>query len=121
MEPGRTVEELTRLGLTSYEARAYIALTGRDSFTAAQVSRVAGLPRQRIYDVLGSLVQKALAAARPGSAVKSAATEPALALELLMATRREALPSLEQGVAATVRALTAAFTGGRAHTHPPGY
>src|SRR5437899_3352526 len=121
MEAGATVTQLVRLGLTSYEARAYIALTGRDSFTAAQAARVAGLPRQRIYDVLGSLVQKGLAVARPGSVVKYAATEPALALELLMATRREELHSLELGAAATVRALTAAFVAGRDHTDPLEY
>src|ERR1700716_4544762 len=116
VESGAAVAQLVRLGLTSYEARAYIAWTGRDSFTAAQVARGRGLPRQRIYDVLGSLVQKGLASARPGSVVKYAATEPALALELLMATRREALNSLHQGAAATVRALTAAFVAGREHT-----
>ena len=121
MESGAAVTQLVRLGLTSYEARAYIALTGRDSFTAAQVARVAGLPRQRIYDVLGSLVQKGLAAARPGSVVKYAATEPSLALELLMATRREEMHSLEQGAAATVRALTAAFVAGREQTDPLEY
>jgi HTH-type transcriptional regulator, sugar sensing transcriptional regulator len=121
VESGAAVTPLVRLGLTSYEARAYIALTGRDSFTAAQVARVAGLPRQRIYDVLGSLVQKGLAAARPGSVVKYAATEPSLALELLMATRREEMHSLEQGAAATVRALTAAFVAGREQTDPLEY
>ena len=61
----RSVAELTQLGLTTYEAKAYVALLGRDSFTAAQVSRQAGLPRQRIYDVLGSLVEKGLASSRP--------------------------------------------------------
>ena len=49
-------DRLTHLGLTSYEAKAYVALVRRDSYTAAQVARQAGLPRQRIYDVLGSLV-----------------------------------------------------------------
>ena len=51
-----TVGALVRLGLTRYEARAFIALMGRGSFTAAEVARRANLPRQRIYDVLGSLV-----------------------------------------------------------------
>ena len=37
-DPG-SVGQLTRLGLTSYEARAYLALIRRDSFTAAQVAR----------------------------------------------------------------------------------
>src|SRR5207245_9775946 len=81
MDRPRTVGQLTRLGLTSYEARAYVALMGRDSFTAAQVAREAGVPRQRIYDVLGSLVQEGLAGARPGSDVNSTATEPDTAVQ----------------------------------------
>jgi len=121
VESEAAVTQLVRLGLTSYEARAYIALTGRDSFTAAQAARLAGLPRQRIYDVLGSLVQKGLAAARPGSVVKYAATEPGLALELLVATRREELRELEKGAAATIRTLTAAFVAGQKQTNPLEY
>ncbi len=121
MDSSATVGQLARLGLTSYEARAYIALTGRDSFTAAQVARLAGLPRQRIYDVLGSLVQKGLAAARPGSVVKYAATEPGLALELLVTTRREELRELEKGAAAMVSTLTTAYAAGREHTDPLEY
>ena len=50
------LEELTRLGLTIYEAKAYLALIRRGSSTAAEVARLAGVPRQRIYDVLASLV-----------------------------------------------------------------
>ena len=76
MDTARHVARLTKLGLTTYEARAYVALVRRDSFTAAQVARQADLPRQRIYDVLGSLVQKGLASARPGSTVKYAAVAP---------------------------------------------
>ncbi len=121
MDSGASVAQLVRLGLTSYEARAYIALTGRDSFTAAQVARVAALPRQRIYDVLGSLVQKGLAATRPGSVVKYSATEPTLAIERLVAARRDEFRGLELGAAATVRALTAAFVAGRGHTDPLEY
>ena len=74
------VAHLTRLGLTTYEAKAYLALIRRDSYTAAQVARQAGLPRQRIYDVLGSLVEKGLASARPGDVVKYAVTPPEVAI-----------------------------------------
>ena len=65
--------QLTRLGLTTYEAKAYLALVRRDSSTAAQVARLAGVPRQRIYDVLATLVEKGLASTRPGQVVKYAA------------------------------------------------
>jgi len=121
MDTASAVSQLVRLGLTSYEAKAYIALAGRDSFTAAQVARAAGLPRQRIYDVLGSLVQKGLAVARPGSVVKYAGTPPALALDLIIASRREELRELELGAAATIGALTAEYAAGRQHTDPLEY
>jgi hypothetical protein len=66
MNEGAIADDLVGLGLTQYEAKAYVALVRRDSSTAAQVSRLAGVPRQRIYDVLSSLAEKGLAASRPG-------------------------------------------------------
>lgn len=121
MEHQQAVEELVRLGLNSYEARAYVALTRRDSFTAGQVARLASLPRQRIYDVLGSLVTKGLASARPGNVVKYAATEPSAAIDRLVASRREQLAALERGAAATIATLTAAYSAGQAQTDPLEY
>ena len=75
----QVIEKLVSLGLTSYEAKAYLALIRRDSFTAAQVARQSGLPRQRIYDVLGGLVEKGLAVDAAGNVVKYAATPPEVA------------------------------------------
>jgi HTH-type transcriptional regulator, sugar sensing transcriptional regulator len=57
----RLVSTLSDLGLTNYEAKVYLALTRRGSSTAAETARVAGIPRQRIYDVLSSLVTRGLA------------------------------------------------------------
>jgi sugar-specific transcriptional regulator TrmB len=115
------VPQLTRLGLTSYEAKAYLTLIRRDSFTAAQVARQSGLPRQRIYDVLGSLVQKGLAVARPGTVVKYAATPPDLAIELLLASHREQLARMERDAQAMVTDLKPAFAAGQEHTDPLEY
>lgn len=118
---GSLASELTRLGLTSYEARAYVALLGRHSFTAAQVARQAELPRQRIYDVLESLVGKGMAAARPGQVIKYAATEPGPAIERLVATRRNELKRLEEAASRTAESLSAAFAAGREHSDPLEY
>ena len=115
------VGQLVRLGLTGYEAKAYMALTGRDSFTAAQVARLSGVPRQRIYDVLGALVQKGLAVTRPGAVVKYAATQPAVALEGLLAARRQEFAEIEYGAAAIIQSLTTAYAAGRKHTDPLEY
>jgi len=121
MDAARHVARLTKLCLTTYEARAYVALVRRESFTAAQVARQADLPRQRIYDVLGSLVQKGLASARPGATVKYAAVAPELAVERLMVQQRERLAELERDAGAVMDGLNPDFEAGRAHTDPLEY
>ena len=118
MDRSGLVARLVRLGLTTYEARAYASLIRRQSFTPAEAARESGVPRQRIYDVLGTLVQKGLASARPGAQVKYAAIGPELAVERLLAAQREALASLERDGAAVIDALDPDFEAGRAQTDP---
>jgi sugar-specific transcriptional regulator TrmB len=115
------LERLQRLGLTSYEARAYVALLRRDSSTAAETARVAGLPRQRVYDVLSSLVEKGLASTRPGKAVKYSATPPEQALHGLIAQHKQQLAELERDTAAMIDSLTPAYLAGQEHTDPLEY
>jgi sugar-specific transcriptional regulator TrmB len=121
MDGAELISQLTRLGLTSYEARAYTALVRRDSFSAAQVARQAGLPRQRIYDVLETLVQKGLAASRPGPHAKYAAVAPELAIERLLTDRRRELSAMELEGAAIVAELMPAYKKGQTHTDPLEY
>src|SRR6202158_3757624 len=121
MEPSRLVEQLTRLGLTSYEARAYVALIGRDSFTAAQVARLAGLPRQRIYDVLSSLVDSGLAATRAGPGGKYLAADPTTGVQTLPSTHRQHRPTLEAGASAMVEELATASRAGQEQSDPLEY
>jgi HTH-type transcriptional regulator, sugar sensing transcriptional regulator len=117
----RLIRDLAGLGLTTYEAKAYVALLGRDSFTAAQVARQGQLPRQRIYDVLGSLVEKGLAASRPGSVVKYAAVAPELAIQRLVDGHRRSMESLERTAAEIIAELGPTFASGREHTDPLEY
>jgi sugar-specific transcriptional regulator TrmB len=118
VDPKAIVDRLVRLGLTTYEARAYVSLVRRDSFTAAQIARTAGLPRQRIYDVLASLVEKGLASARPGSVVKYAALAPELAIERLVAARRAELSGVERDAGDVIASLSPEFQAGRTHSDP---
>jgi HTH-type transcriptional regulator, sugar sensing transcriptional regulator len=121
VDPKAVVERLVRLGLTTYEARAYVSLVRRDSYTAAQIARTAGLPRQRIYDVLATLVEKGLASARPGSVVKYAALAPDLAVERLVALRRAEMTGLERDAGDVITTLAPEFQAGRAHSDPLEY
>lgn len=116
-----SVDRLTRLGLTTYEARAYLALLRRDSSTAAETARLGGLPRQRVYDVLSSLVERGLAATRPGRALKYRATAPEQALQSLLAVHRQRLTELERDTKAAIDDLTPAFLAGQEQSDPLEY
>jgi sugar-specific transcriptional regulator TrmB len=116
-----SMDKLVDLGLTGYEAKAYLALMRRDSFAAADVSRVAGIPRQRIYDVLATLVQKGLASQRPGPPAKYAAVSPEFAIERLLAIRREELDRLTRSSREMIDALAPAFEEGRKERDPLDY
>jgi sugar-specific transcriptional regulator TrmB len=60
MEEGDAVESLERLGLTTYEAKVFIALQKLGSGTAREVSRVADVPRSQVYSVTESLEDRGL-------------------------------------------------------------
>jgi sugar-specific transcriptional regulator TrmB len=52
------VERLQSVGLTEYEAKAYLCLLRDHLNTAAKLSEKSGVPRTRIYQVLESLERK---------------------------------------------------------------
>ncbi len=49
---------LLQLGFTEYEARAYVALLSNPGGTGYEVAKYSGIPRAKIYEVLGSLVAR---------------------------------------------------------------
>ena len=114
-------QDLTGLGLTMYEAKAYLALIRRDASTAAEVARVAQLPRQRIYDVLATLVEKGLASARPGSPAKYTAAAPEIAIERLVIEHRHGLLQIERDAEKLVEQLAAAYRAGQRQSDPLEY
>ena len=114
-------ERLVDLGLTTYEAKAYLALLRRDSSTPADVARLARVPRQRIYDVLATLVQRGLVSQRPGPPAKYAAAAPDFAIERLLLRRREELAELERNSLEMIEALTPTFAEGQKERDPLEY
>ncbi len=55
MEPYSNLKEL---GFSQYEAACYMALVGNHPVNGSQLSKISGIARSRIYDVLRSLISK---------------------------------------------------------------
>jgi sugar-specific transcriptional regulator TrmB len=115
------VDRLVRLGLTLYEARAYVALVRRDASTPAEVARLAGVPRPRIYDVLDSLAGKGLAGDRPGRTAKFVATPPERVTAQLIDAHRSRVAALEDDARELVDELRPAYQDSTRHTDPLDY
>ena len=70
------VEKLQRVGLTQYEAKAYLALLNTHLNTATQVSEKSGVPRTKIYSVLEALKHKGWVRVYSGVPLLFQAVEP---------------------------------------------
>lgn len=58
---GEPVDQLMELGFSAYEAKAYLALLRKSPVTGYQLSKISGVPRSMIYEVLGKLVARGAA------------------------------------------------------------
>src|ERR1700732_4584562 len=96
MDFQRFWRKLQQLGLNAYEARSYLVLVGHPRFKALELAARAHVPRQKIYEVLDSLVEKGFAQVIQEKTKLFSAISPAHALPSYLARRQAAL---EQGLA----------------------
>lgn len=85
------IEAAKKLGLNTYEARAYTALAESGVSTASEISASASIPRARAYDVLEALAKKGFVAVRPGRPAGYGAVPIAGAVRSIEAQKRSAL------------------------------
>ncbi|HEY65351.1 MAG TPA: TrmB family transcriptional regulator, partial [Caldilineae bacterium] len=52
------IERLQVLGFSEYEAKAYVALLRKSPVTGYELSKLSGVPRSMIYEVLGRLASR---------------------------------------------------------------
>jgi sugar-specific transcriptional regulator TrmB len=79
---------LQQLGLNAYEARSWLVLLGHGQFKALEIAPRAHVPRQKIYEVLDSLVEKGFAQMVQGRTKLFSAVEPKLALPSWLENKR---------------------------------
>lgn len=86
-------KRLQQVGLNAYEARSYLVLLGHPRFKALELAARAQVPRQKIYEVLDSLVEKGFAQVVQERTKLFSAVEPALALPAYLGRREQSLRS----------------------------
>ena len=81
-------EILKTMGLSSYEARAYVTLVSLGVAVANEICSKADIPFGRIYEILGSLKEKGLLEVQGSRPKKYLAVEPGIALENLLEKKK---------------------------------
>lgn len=105
------------MGLNAYEARSYLVLVGHPRFKALELAARAHVPRQKIYEVLDSLVEKGFAQVVQERTKLFSAVPPDEAVPSYFARRARDLEMelTEQAASAenTVKDLMAAYAEGQ--------
>src|SRR5512140_3967995 len=99
----RSCRRLQQLGLNAYESRSYLVLVGHPRFKALELAARAHVPRQKIYEVLDSLVEKGFARVIQDRTKLFSAVPPEQALPAYLSRRAHALEAelAEQNKAAS--------------------
>lgn len=99
MDDEGAIEGLTRLGLTTYEARVFVALQKLGSGTASDVADVSEVPRSQVYGAAGGLEERGLVETRQSTPTVYRPTDPEVArtrlLDQLAETGAETFEYLE--------------------------
>jgi len=77
----KTRKSLERIGLTSYEIRAYTTLIKNGESNASEISQNSGVPYSKIYEILGTLEEKGWIGSDDSRPTKYFAKAPSNALE----------------------------------------
>src|SRR3954462_15552546 len=90
---------LQQLGLNAYESRSYLVLLGHPKFKALELAARAHVPRQKIYEVLDSLVERGFARVVQEKTKLFSAVEPSLAVPAYITRKRQSMEQelLDQG------------------------
>jgi sugar-specific transcriptional regulator TrmB len=108
---------LQQVGLNAYEARSYLVLVGHPRFKALELAARAHVPRQKIYEVLDSLVEKGFAQVVQDKTKLFSAVEPGLAVPAYLERQKESvehmLDNQRRHGQALVQDLKAAYAEGQ--------
>ena len=91
MQPKLVLKDFDKFGLNSYEAKSYLSLLERNRLTAVEISRLAGIPRAKVYETLENLTARGFCHTIPGKVKKYSAVSPAALKDIFVQMEREKL------------------------------
>jgi sugar-specific transcriptional regulator TrmB len=89
---------LTDLGFTKYEAKTYMTLLQQSPLTGYAIARNSGVPRSKIYEVLGSLVDRGDVLVSYGEPIQYAPKPPNELIQSRRQTIEKQLSEAEKGL-----------------------
>jgi sugar-specific transcriptional regulator TrmB len=96
MNPDQLIERLCRLGFSSYEARAYVALLKNNPATGYEMAKRSGIPPSKIYEIINKLMDRSMISPITGNPVKYLPQNSKLFLKNLRQEFVAALDYLEE-------------------------
>ncbi len=108
------IEKLRKLGLTGYEAQAFVTLLKLGDAEANEVASRSKIPVGRIYSVLSSLEDLRLVRAQDSRPRRYECVEPSTALERLLKNRQEELKRAGEEVEMLTNDLESELSGVKA-------
>ncbi|MCD6180808.1 MAG: TrmB family transcriptional regulator [Candidatus Cloacimonetes bacterium] len=115
------VERLKQSGLTEYESKTYYMLLKRSNFTATELSKLAGVPRTRIYEVLNNLIEKGFCSMIPGKVRRFKAVNPEFAFDMLVDTMHSNLELREKLITDLSHSLMPLYHAEKGNNQPLDY
>ncbi len=96
-----SIDKLVKIGFSEYEAKAYLALLRESPVTGYQLSKLSGVPRSMIYEVVGKLTARGAAMTlRTGGSTKYAPIPAAEFFDQLHREHEDLINSLKDDLTA---------------------
>lgn len=122
MDPEPTSEIWQRLcdsaGLSEYEARVYVSLVREGMSKVGRLSMLCGVPRNKVYGVLESLMEKGLVIDVPGEPRKFVPTSPSDTLQDYLSACAQTYEEKARNLHTAMSWLTRAYEEMRSKTGP---
>ena len=115
------IDQLYNIGFNKYEAQTYSILLQQNTLSASELTKISGISRGRIYDILNQLMQKGFCTFVAGTVKKYQAVHPEVAMQNLIEIQKKDTALMEQKMIQTGNNLKKFYHTGEDTSSPLDY